>query len=259
LKPRVFIGSSVESLGIANAIQANLEHDAESTVWNQGNFPLSSDTVDALIGAADNSDFGVFVFSSDDVTRLREVEYKVARDNVVFELGLFIGKLGRLRTIIIKPRGINDFHLPTDLLGVTPGTFEPNRSDGNMIAALGPCCGQIRQSLEKLGRIHTVNESKDTQTEKPSEYSVTDYLGILEHWLSVCSFDTARFLVRYAELDKELGFPNGTTKSWIQHVTGKFFLKAIQQGEQTILFEVDEVAKLKAYETTPSQFANKEW
>jgi len=49
MKPRIFIGSSSEKLEIAYAIQQNIEHDAQPTVWTQGIFQLSNSTLDSLL------------------------------------------------------------------------------------------------------------------------------------------------------------------------------------------------------------------
>ena len=117
-KPSLFVGSSSESLDVAFAVQKNLDADAEVTVWNQGIFELSKFSLESLDEALDNTDFGVFVFSPDDITRVRDIEFQTVRDNVVFELGLFIGRLGRRKSFLIMPRGISDFHLPSDLLGI---------------------------------------------------------------------------------------------------------------------------------------------
>jgi predicted nucleotide-binding protein len=62
MKPGVFIGSSAEQLDTADAIQQNLEHYCEPTVWNQGVFRLSSNALDDLLRTLEKTDFGIFVF-----------------------------------------------------------------------------------------------------------------------------------------------------------------------------------------------------
>ncbi len=81
MKPKVFIGSSVEGLSVAYAIQQNLTRDAEPTVWDQGVFELSRTTIESLTASLDASDFGVFVFSPDDVVTMRGKENNAVRDN----------------------------------------------------------------------------------------------------------------------------------------------------------------------------------
>ena len=83
-KPRVFIGSSVEGLNVAYAVQQNLLHDAEVTVWDQGVFELSKTTIETLSKALEENDFAVFVFSPDDLVRIRSMSTLAVRDNVLF-------------------------------------------------------------------------------------------------------------------------------------------------------------------------------
>src|SRR5688572_13296546 len=96
-KPRIFIGSSVESLTIADAINENLDHNFEVTIWRNGTFDLSNNTIDSLIKKASTVDFAIFIFSPDDLIIIRNEEKRIVRDNVVFELGLFIGTIGKER------------------------------------------------------------------------------------------------------------------------------------------------------------------
>lgn len=165
MKPKIFIGSSVEGLSVAYSIQQNLTHDADVTVWDQGVFELSKTSIESLMDVLGKSDFGVFVFSPDDISVIRKEEKNVVRDNVIFEFGLFVGKLNRERVFFVSPSGV-DFHLPTDLLGVTPGKYDPNRADKSLQAATGPVCHQIRQQIKKLG---TITTSEDTAKEPEEE------------------------------------------------------------------------------------------
>ena len=167
MKPRGFIASSVEGLGIAYAIQENIEYDAEPTVWPQGVFAPSSYAIDDLIEELTISDFGIFVFTPDDIQIIRDAETNTVRDNVLFELGLFIGHLGRKRCFIIQPRGVENLRWPTDLAGLNPATFDTTRKDGNVKAALGPACNQIRAVMKKQGPIaQTLDQVVDDLDEK---------------------------------------------------------------------------------------------
>lgn len=150
LKPKVFIGSSREGVNIADAIHSNLTYDAECTVWKDGVFQLSENTLGSLVRVLRESDFGVFVFSPDDVALMRGKENSVVRDNVLFELGLFIGRLGPERCFFLIPDNATDLRLPSDLAGVTPGRYEGSRSDGNWMAALNPACMQIKMMIARL-------------------------------------------------------------------------------------------------------------
>lgn len=161
-KPKIFIGSSVESLTIAYSIQENLEHCSECTVWSQGIFNLPESTLDSLIKILEEFDFGIFVIAPEDVLKSRDNEYNVTRDNVIFELGLFIGRLGKLRNFILAPRDQQNFHLPTDLIGLSPANYDPNRSDGNLTAALGPACNKIRRAIESLGVVKRGQDTSNT-------------------------------------------------------------------------------------------------
>ena len=148
-RPAVFVASSSEGLNVAYAIQENLEPDAEPTVWPQGVFELSKTNLSSLLKALKECDFGIFVFTPDDQARLRKKTYDIVRDNVVFELGLFTGRLGPDRVFMVTPNRPGDLRIPTDLAGVIRGMYDANRRDGNLQAALGPFCNQVRRALKK--------------------------------------------------------------------------------------------------------------
>jgi len=151
MKPRLFIGASVESVNIAYASQQNLCRDAEVTVWDQGVFELSTSELESLIKTLDESDFAMFVFSPDDLVTIRGHENQAVRDNVIFELGLFVGRLGKNRCYILIPEDHTDLRIPTDLIGMTPATYETGRRDGRFQAATAPACHSIREAMGRIG------------------------------------------------------------------------------------------------------------
>ncbi|RWP76881.1 TIR domain-containing protein [Mesorhizobium sp.] len=157
IKPSVFIGSSSESLRPASTLQDALDYDTESVVWHQDGFPPSKYPLEALEKHLERVDFAVFLFTPDDVTLSRGEKRNTVRDNVLFELGLFIGRLTRSRTFIVKPRGVQ-LDLPSDLYGITPIEYEPARTDDNILASLGPAARKILELIRSLGPRVTSSE-----------------------------------------------------------------------------------------------------
>lgn len=148
-RPTMFIGSSVEGLQIAEAIQINLDRDAQVTLWSQGVFGLSHGTLESLSESVNSFDFAALVLTPDDLTISRETSKPSARDNVLMELGMFIGAIGRHRTFIVLERD-KVIKIPTDLAGVTPATFAMH-DNRNYQASLGPVCTQIKAAFRELG------------------------------------------------------------------------------------------------------------
>ncbi len=149
-KPLVFVGSSVEALPIAQELQSGLAHDRMVvSVWTDGIFRATRGAVESLLEAVGKSDFAVLVLTADDTVISREVEAVAPRDNCIFELGLFMGALGRERSFIVKPRG-EDLKLPSDLLGLTPLEY-PSGATGTLTPRIAPLCTAIRKAVVALG------------------------------------------------------------------------------------------------------------
>ncbi len=151
MKPRIFIGSSEEGKRVAEAIQINFHPEAESKIWDQGVFDLSKNNLENLANKVADFDFAVFVFTPDDDIEIRGQNYKAARDNVIFETGLFIGKIGRDRTFFVLPSGQEDFRLPSDLLGVSAVNYDPDEFEREGRSALGVATAIMKESILRLG------------------------------------------------------------------------------------------------------------
>ena len=95
---------------------------------------------------ASNYDYAILVLTPDDVLLKREINQMTARDNVLFELGFFIGKLGRDKTFIIAS---SDVTLPSDLAGITVFRFDLTEQP-NIIAGMGPACTAVESVMGLL-------------------------------------------------------------------------------------------------------------
>jgi predicted nucleotide-binding protein len=135
IKPKIFIGSSVEGRGEARVIQKEMaQYLADTVIWSQGVFGLSRGTLETLVEKVRSFTHAILVLTPDDRILKRAAEMAAARDNVLFELGLFMGALGRERTFIVTEASVR---LPTDLAGITTAVFK--RGEGITIESnMGP-------------------------------------------------------------------------------------------------------------------------
>jgi predicted nucleotide-binding protein len=140
---KVFIMSSVESIPVSNLMIQHFEHDPFLAIgWQHGVFKASHYTLDDLEEQLDDADFAIAIAHADDVVISREEQWPVVRDNVIFELGMFLGRLGRKRAFLMEQRDSN-VKLPSDLTGLTTIPYRYVRGKDAM-AEIAPACAKLR-------------------------------------------------------------------------------------------------------------------
>lgn len=123
MKRRLFVGSSGKNLNIAESIKKHIDAVCSDwldvQVWASSDvFELSKGTLESLIKASHEYDYGVFVAAKDDILWKKWIPRWIGRDNVLFEAGLFMGSLGLNRAFMVT-----NVSLPSDFDGVTTIRF----------------------------------------------------------------------------------------------------------------------------------------
>lgn len=188
--PSVFIGSSSEGLDVAREVELQLLHVALVNLWTNGIFVLGEGTLESLVSALDNFDFAVMVLSPDDLLETRGQNFASPRDNVLFELGLFMGRLGRRRTIILSEEGV-DLKMPSDLAGMTRATYRKHNNQ-NLSTAVSPACTKIIQTIRSLGKLKRKEDDQqnpDTEFERMAKH-ISNYL--VANQFSMVTFERIR-------------------------------------------------------------------
>jgi predicted nucleotide-binding protein len=116
-KKQVFVGSSTEGKHLAENVILELEKEGLSPLAWYEFFKNDRAPVHELEHLTLQVDGAVLVATSDDNVIIRGRHLRQARDNVLFEYGLFAGKLGRGKCSLLVPDEA-DFQIPSDFLGV---------------------------------------------------------------------------------------------------------------------------------------------
>lgn len=149
--PRVFMICSAEALSIARSIRVGLEHNAEINIWSDDSiFAPGSYPIESLEEQVNRADFGIALCEPDDLITARGNTSAVPRDNVIFELGFFMSRLGRHRTLLLVPKR-TDVTLPSDFKGLVPLPYATADKPSDRALAVGPVVDRLIAIIEELG------------------------------------------------------------------------------------------------------------
>lgn len=168
-RPTVFIASSSEHSDVADHICLQINEKCTPTHWKDA-FRPGLTIFENLMSLKDSFDFAIIVINPDDIIEVRGEKYIAPRDNVVFELGLFLGAMGAGRVFAVLD-GALKVKLPTDYSGVVYVTYDGNRCDHNLVSALRPACVQILHAISRVGGRHPAQAASRTKL-PPSEFGL---------------------------------------------------------------------------------------
>ncbi len=145
MNPRIFIGSSVDSLPIVQQVSDLLSDVGDCVLWTNA-FAQNKSNLDSLVRQTKLSDFSILIATKDDILLKKENLQVVARDNIIFEFGLFLGAGGINRTFMLAEDGID---LPSDLDGIALARFtlEPGKYN-----SLETRCNEIKQNIANVDK-----------------------------------------------------------------------------------------------------------
>ncbi len=156
---RVFVASSSEQIEAANKVadairatdQVAAQYLLEVRPWQEAVFNFSSTYMESLEDELDVADFAIVIMTGDDVGNVRKQKVNLPRDNVIFELGLFIGRLGRNRCFFYID-GDSKTKVASDLSGVKLVDFFKDSSEQAVgKPSLKSQAEKVREQMVRLG------------------------------------------------------------------------------------------------------------
>lgn len=170
IKPSVFIGSATESHSVAKQVQSCFDQTLfEVDTWKMDIFGQKDGDGDALTNAeqlknfTDIYDYAIFVFTPDDKlisqtrTELKNGEPLKAyatRHNVVFEFGLFLGRLGAKNSFILYDEDVREFidYFFTDLKENIDDQLPTGRKERKFSIEAHGCKGKFLEHVRTKGK-----------------------------------------------------------------------------------------------------------
>jgi len=172
MKLRLFVGSSSESKPVVEALSSALQDEYEVVPWfNDEVFDAGSTALRDLLRAAEESHLGIFVYAPDDRLVIRGAGKSIPRDNVLFELGMFMSKLGPRGCFPLVANDVPDLRVLSDLDGLTTLRFNHDQFAKDPVAAL-------KLAIEGFRRAHKSLNTDDDR--RPEIAGLWDLVWIVE-------------------------------------------------------------------------------
>lgn len=177
---RVFVASSSEQLEIVREIVKTINKSKEfhAQPWEEEVFEFSKAYIESLEQELDRADFAIVVLTGEDAGNVRGKSVNLPRDNVIFELGLFSGRLGRERCFFFVD-GNTDTKVASDLSGVKPVNFFRGAEASG--AARPDLATQIKKVTKRMSKLR--GRCKPTSAVRRKQERLWRFSsGLAGHW-----------------------------------------------------------------------------
>jgi CRP-like cAMP-binding protein len=147
--PKLLIAGTRPTLALVEPLGGLLRPEIAAASWANDQAEMASDMVDALESLVAGTDFVLLAVGPVDDLATRLTPAYTLKEKLSFELGLFVGFLGRSRVFVAVPSGLERL-LPTGLLE-TPPMVLPDQMAYGRADALASVAATIRSVVERLG------------------------------------------------------------------------------------------------------------
>ena len=202
-KSQVFIASSSRTLNLATCLASELNKDKDfiqARVWSEVSANLQGVTIIEMLEKISHSyDFAIIILGRDDLLMTQAGPIPKARDNCIFEAGMFFGAIGRERCFLLNSVSQDD--LPSDLGGIISMPIrQPDDLDDpaecSSIVSLPALT--IRRRIRTTGRMLNKPITRETLLER--EIRSTSGQGDLEEdQVVVASVQPLDVSIKYAQ------------------------------------------------------------
>lgn len=206
MKPKIFIGSSNESIKIAKLVQKYLGEEYECVIWNNHFFDANIDTYANLAKKAIIFDYAIFIGGPDDlVFRRSNIESRISpRDNVYLEFGLYAGILSPARSYFLIDKKCT---IASDLRGITIFYYSGPRS-------IRQSCDNIKDKIQAESRLNRIKLLPSTSLAVGYFENFLSYLEDILPDISTIEVSGKSYFVKDYPRSLKIVIPEDISEDW---------------------------------------------